>query len=202
MSKWTYISGVITVDTLGRSQAEARYILDTVLDHLPKVPGSEGDMQVYVKQKRDTNLSSSCDEFGQRSNLWNDDYFHTFEVQTEYLITVDAQLRDTIFEETFRNFQKWLCRLAKRMWVRDLIVKVSDCSKSVIIQDERSYDAMFEDFSCAACNKTGEPNWCEFLRYDTVKGNQFPMLLGYKYFNDPENDAEVERRMAREKENE
>ena len=51
MSSWTYINGVITVFPLGRTQAEKRYILDTVLDHLPKVTGSERDMNTYLIQK-------------------------------------------------------------------------------------------------------------------------------------------------------
>jgi len=199
MSNWTYITGVITVDTMGRSQAEARCILDTVLAHLPKVPGSEDDMEVYVNQKRGHNSSSSHDEFGQRSNLWNDEYFHTFGMQSEYLITIDAHLRDTVFEETFRNFQKWLCRFAKRIWIKDIIVKVSDDCKSAIIQDAEPYDAMLEPFSWDIDNKTGEPNWVEFLRYDTTKEGFYPMLLAYKYYNDPDNDAEVERRMAHRK---
>lgn len=69
MSNWTYVSGVVDVMPLGRSQAEKRYILDTVLAHLPKVTGSERDMNVYVIQKNGYNSSSSHDEFGQWSNL-------------------------------------------------------------------------------------------------------------------------------------
>lgn len=51
MSSWTYITGTITVSPIGRTQAEKRYILDTVLAHLPIVSGSERDMNVYVIQK-------------------------------------------------------------------------------------------------------------------------------------------------------
>ena len=43
MSWWTYINGTITVSPMGRTQAEKRYILETVLDHLPLVTGSERD---------------------------------------------------------------------------------------------------------------------------------------------------------------
>lgn len=62
MSWWSYIHGTIEVFPMGRTQAEKRYILDTVLDHLPRVTGSEGDMDVYVIQKNGYNSSSSCDE--------------------------------------------------------------------------------------------------------------------------------------------
>lgn len=40
-----------------------------------------------------------------------------------------------------------------------------------------------------------EPNWCEYLMWDRAKGSMFPMILGYKYFNDEKNDKEVERRI-------
>ena len=60
MSHWAYIRGTITVEPLGRTQPEKRYILDTVLDHLPRVSGSEEDMNVYAIQKKGYNGSCSC----------------------------------------------------------------------------------------------------------------------------------------------
>ena len=51
MSYWTYLTGTVTVRPMGRTQAEKRYILDTVLEHLPLVTGSERDMNVYIIQK-------------------------------------------------------------------------------------------------------------------------------------------------------
>ena len=71
MSLWTYIRGAITVSPMGRSQAEKRYILDTVLAHLPKITGSDRNMDVYVIQKNWYDEYDSCDEFGQYSNLGN-----------------------------------------------------------------------------------------------------------------------------------
>ena len=59
------------------------------------------------------------------------------------------------------------------------------------------FDGLFENPSW--CNDTGEPNWCEFMMYDRAKNSDYPMLLAYKYFNDKENDEEVERRMNYEK---
>ena len=46
MSSWTYINGTVTVCPMGRTQPEKRYILETVLNHLPRVTGSGGDMDV------------------------------------------------------------------------------------------------------------------------------------------------------------
>ena len=207
MSYWTYVSGIVDVMPLGRSQAEKRYILDTVLAHLPKVTGSERDMNVYVIQKNGYNSSSSHDEFGQWSNLGNGRYDHSFETQDHYLIVVDGSFRDRMFEETYREFMKWLCRLAKRVMVEDVLVEVKGYNKSTVIRNteiqrkkyswRKVFDEMFEDPSW--CNKDGEPNWCEFMMYDKAKNSDYPMLLGYKYFADEENDKEVERRMKYER---
>lgn len=48
MSSWIYINDTITVHPMGGTQPERRYILETVLNHLPRVTGSEGDMNVYM----------------------------------------------------------------------------------------------------------------------------------------------------------
>ena len=68
MSFWTYLHGTITVSPMGRTQAEKRYILETILNHLPNVTGSERDMQVYIVQKNEKNSSCSCEEFGYQTN--------------------------------------------------------------------------------------------------------------------------------------
>lgn len=169
MSYWTYVHGTVTVQPLGRTQAEKRYILDTVLSHLPKITGSEKDMNVYVIQKNGYNSSSSHDEFGQWSNLGNGKYEHSFETQDKYILVVDGSLRDRVFEETYREFMKWLCRLAKRVMVEDILVEVKGYDKSTVIRNteiqrkkyswRKVFDGMFEDPSW--CNKDGEPNWCE-----------------------------------------
>lgn len=44
MSRWTYVTGVIEVDTCARSDAEAMYLAQTVVSHLPCITGSERDM--------------------------------------------------------------------------------------------------------------------------------------------------------------
>lgn len=74
MSSWTYINGTITVRPMGRTQPEKRYILETVLNHLPRVTGSEGDMNVYIIQKNGYNSSCSRDEFGEITNNLTDWY--------------------------------------------------------------------------------------------------------------------------------
>jgi len=92
---------------------------------------------------------------------------------------------------------KWLCRLAKRIMVHEVLVSIKGYGISTIIQDKDygGFYEMFEDPSW--CNKTGmgEPNWCEYLMWDRAKKSDYPMELAYKYFNDKENDEEVERRI-------
>jgi len=201
MSSWTYINGSITVHPMGRTQAEKRYILETVLNHLPLVTGSERDMDVYIIQKNGTNSSSSCDEYGQTSNnLINSYGCHDkngwLDVQEEYILVVNGSLRDRHFDETFREFMKWLCRLSKRVWVKDVLVRINGYDKQYTINEfsyPSPYSTMQEEPSWSR-DSDGEPNWCEHLMWDRAKNSDFPMLLAYKYINDEENDAEVERR--------
>ena len=195
MSAWTYITGIITVSPMGRTQPEKRYILDTVLEHLPRVTGSEEDMHVHVIQKHGYNCSSSHNEFGERIP-WNDN-----NTQSDYFVVIEAALRDRYFEETLRELNKWLNRLAKRAGIDKLLVKVEGWGmqswqwKELIISNPEPYHQMMEWPSWCTDKSGGEPAWCEYLMRDSAKDSWYPMTLMYKYFNDPENDAEVERRM-------
>lgn len=201
MSWWSYIHGTIVVSPVGRTQAEKRYVLDTVLDHLPRVMGSERDMSVYVIQKNGYNSSSSCDEFGDVTNNLIDHYGQKsrkrgwLRMQDEYILVVDGSLRDRDFEETFRQFQKWLIRLAKRISVHSVLIKVWDFSKSTLIQDNDYgyYWGLFEYPSGSPGNRTGEPAWYEYLLWQPMNNDvSYPRILGYKYFEDAENDKQVE----------
>lgn len=213
LSSWTYITGTITVSPIGRTQAEKRYILDTVLAHLPIVSGSEKDMDVYVIQKNGYNGSSSCDEFGERTNNLVDWYGNRtrsrgmLRTQDEYILVVDAALRDREFDETYREFIKWLVRLGKRVMIDNVLVQISGYDKSTIIKDhcvqnekysyQNVFFNLFEDTSWI--RDDGEVNWCEYMLYPRAKNCFYPMMLAYKYFNDEENDKEVERRMKYER---
>lgn len=204
MSCWTYIRGTIEVSPMGRTQPELRYILETVLSHLPRVTGSEGDMSVHIVQRSGHNGSCNCDEFGMFTNNLVDKYGYKsehngwLETQDEFILVVDGALRDRVYEETFREFMTWLCRLAKRVSVNDVLVKI-DCPyyKSFVIQDDSKFGKMFELPSWA--NKKHEPTWCEYLMWEPSKGwrgdstHHLPMALEYKYYNNPENDEAFER---------
>lgn len=189
MSFWTYITGSITVSPGGRTQAEKRYILDTILAHLPKVTGSERNMDVHVVQRSGYSSWSSVNEFDEP--LSKEDRRE----QDNYILVIDAQLRDRVYYETFKEFNKWLNRLAKRLWIKDICVKLYDDypGQTHMYTDPEPYAGMQEDFSWA--NDTGEPAWSEYLFWDRMKDSFYPMKLAYKYMRDIENDAEVKRRI-------
>ena len=213
MSFWTYIKGVVEVSPLGRTQAEMEYILTTVLEHLPIVSGSERDMEVHIVKKNGHNSSSSHDEFIQATNNLKDRYGRRsrkrgwFKTQSEYILVVEGNLRDRMFEETFREFQKWLCRLAKRIIVTDVLVNIEgygiqkyDKKDTVIRKNHYNteyepYCNMFESPTWSYVNKDNEPNWCEYLMWDRAKHSDLPIMLEYKYYKNKENDREVERRL-------
>lgn len=213
MSYWTDIHGTIVVSLFGRTQAEKKYILDTVLDHLPVVSGSENNMEVYSIQKRGYNMGSSHNEFNEWMGDKNCDNLST-QMQEKYILVVDGALRDRMFEETYKAFQKWICRLAKRIQVENVMVEIAGYEKKALVRNDNDvYGNMFEWYSWCdngehkdwrlndklekyhPDTEFKEPNWTEYLMYNTAKRSVYPMLLKYKYFNDPENDAEVERRM-------
>ena len=168
MSYWTYINGVITVSPMGRTQAEKRYVLETVLDHLPIVTGSERNMDVYIVQKNGGSSISSCDEFGLRTNNLTDRYGYKtsdgwLRCQDEYLLVVNGSLRDSEFERTVKEFNKFLCRLSKRVMIEDILVRVKGYGKEALFKNIEPYEEMFETPSWIDENSH---NWCEYLMWE------------------------------------
>lgn len=194
MSWWTFVKGVVEVEVPGRTQAEIRYVLESVLDHLPRVTGSEGDMNVYVSQRAGHNCSSSCDEFGLITNNLKDyEGFKTrnhgwLETQSRYMLTVDGALRDREFEETKREFMKWICRLAKRLNIFSVVVKINDdYSQSMVISRVAPFDQMFEW-------RDDEKRWTSYLLWERDPQSYWPLKLANKYFDDQYIDEELKRR--------
>lgn len=202
MSYWTHIMGTIKVSPPGRTQAEKRYILDTVLSHLPNVTGSERDMYVTVMESHGCESSSSHDEFQMSTDNLVDHYGQRnrkrgwLRCHEDYLLIVEGHLRDREFEETYKEFIKWLCRLSKRMDVKEVLVKIDGYNRSEIIDNslltrpkhsyKTKFGQMFEDPSW--CNKTGEPAWWEYLMWDRYKDTSIPLEHVVKYYYDPEAD--------------
>lgn len=190
MSSWTYVDGVIEVRPMGRTQPEERYVLDTVLSHLPRVSGSERDMGVHVIQKYGHDYWSSTDEFGTGLPL-----NQIFKIQEHYILALEGSMRDTKFHETVRNLNKWLNRLAKRVLVTGILVRVRDqYERSLVIQNEEPYGQMFEEPSWSSLNKAGDPAWYEYLLWESDPCSGFPLSLVRKYCADEELDAEYARR--------
>ena len=204
MSLWTHINGIITVHPYGRTQHEMTYVLNTILDHLPIVTGSEKDMNVTVISKKGCNCSGNTDEFDQQTNNLFDDRGDrsrkrgSLYLQDEYLIIVESDFRDRLFEQTYREFMRWLFRLAKRCIVWDTFVRISnDCDKNVILNfgtNSFLFD-MYEYPSTSFGNKTGEPSWTEYLYWKPVARNiNIPIEHIYKYYNEDLVSTEIERR--------
>lgn len=123
MSFWTNTHGIISVSVPGRSDAECRYIIETVLNHLPRVSGSEADLDFYYIRENGYDSSSNVDEFDEFSNLLDVHVWPKMmergmhHVQHSYIIAFNGSLRDRFFDETFREVIKWFTRLAKRVQV-------------------------------------------------------------------------------------
>lgn len=194
MSWWTHIRGTIEVSPMGRTQPECDYILNTILEHLPVVTGSEKDMTVHVTRREGHNCSSSHDEFGRiTNNLKRSSYFGMYEMQDEYLLTIEADLRDRMFEETKKEFLNWLVRLAKRIWVRDVLVRIWGYGdEQMLINLPNGLPEIQEKPSWA--NKEKEPCWAEYLMWEREPKSEWPLKLIRKYIIDPEIDEEIERR--------
>ena len=167
MSYWTKVNGNIVVEPMGDTQAEIRYVLDSVLEHLPIVSGSEGCMDVYIIQKNGHNRSSSHDEYGYATNNLTDSYGHKsrrygwLRAQTQYILVVNGRLRDRKFDQTLKEFNKWLCRLAKRVRVEDVLVEIEGYDEKILIKNENNaYRNMYEKPSW---HDDKSENWCERL---------------------------------------
>lgn len=152
MSMWTYVRGLIELDVPGRTQAEKNYILQTVIDHLPKVTGSEGNMDIHTVRAYGHNMWSNCDEF---DNLaWD------FKTQSRYFLVLDGNLRDRWYEDTFKELNKFLNRLAKRLIIDSAYVRLNDIginyNSYTFTNKNNCYGKMFEN----------EDPWYNYLMWE------------------------------------
>ena len=139
MSMWTYVRGLIEIGAPGRTQAENDYILQTVIDHLPKVTGSEYGMNVYTIRANGHNSWSNHDELNHLN--WG------FKTQSKYFLVLDGSLRDRHYEDTLKELNKFLNRLAKRLPVHSMHVQVYTYDRSHIntfTNENDYYGNMFE----------------------------------------------------------
>lgn len=138
MSMWTYIRGLIELDVPGRTQAEKNYILQTVIDHLPKVTDSEKSMNLYTIQTAGHDSWQNFDEFYNR--------VEDFRTQSRYFLVLDGNLRDRYYEDTFKELNKFLNRLGKRLMVDSVYVRLYNYERSHIFTNKNDcYSKMFEN---------------------------------------------------------
>ena len=149
MSSWTYVQGLIELDVPGRTQAEKDYILQTVIDHLPKVTGSERNMEIHTVRAYGHDMWSNRDEL---DNLALD-----FKTQSRYFLVLDGNLRDRYYEDTFKELNKFLNRLAKRLIVDSAYVHLSDYYRSCTFTNKNDcYSRMFDN----------ENPWYDYLMWE------------------------------------
>ena len=138
MSSWTYVQGLIELDVPGRTQAEKNYILQTVIDHLPKVTGSEKSMNIYTIQTAGYDSWQNFDEFYNR--------VEDFRTQSRYFLVLDGNLRDRYYEDTFKELNKFLNRLGKRLMVDSVYVRLYNYEHPHIFTNKNDcYGKMFEN---------------------------------------------------------
>lgn len=196
MSWWTHIRGTIEVSVPGRTQAEIDYILQTVLDHLPRVTGSEGDMEIHTVRHNGHNSSCSCDEYEMNTNNLYDRYGKSkdgwLRTQSRYSIVVVGDLRDRMFNETYKEFIKWLCRLSKRIHVYSVLVNIKGDDRKHITIDESDYANPFgEMYELPSWGKDyNEPAWWEHLMWKRWGDTPLPLEHVVKYYNVEEADNE------------
>ena len=85
--------------------------------------------------------------------------------------------------------------MSKRLLVQNVLVEVNEgyTNKTYLFRNDNDvFSDMFEQPSWL---EGGEPNWCEFMMWDSAKNSSYPMMLAYKYYIDTDNDEEVERRI-------
>lgn len=173
MSWWTHINGLILVKPAGRTQPEKRYVLETVLAHLPKVTGSEEDMKIHIVQKEGYSGSANFNEFFETV------YREDFKTQDCYYLILEGQFRDRMYEQTFRELNKFLNRLAKRVYVDDILIRLTGWDKEIVISNSDPYQDMYE---YSADSNKDEPAWWEYLLWDRdPSGGSYPEKLTHKY---------------------
>lgn len=203
MSNWTYVSGTIKVDVMGRTQEEAEYILKTVIRHLPIVTGSETDMEIYINKSKYYESASSHNEFGIYCGVEN----HTkdkgwYKMNNSYILTLEGNLRDRDFEETYKEVIRFLCRLGKRVRVQDVLIRIADTYKNkrkVIDEFELDNNPYYNMWESPSWHNEESMNWCEYLMWEQGINTNMPMKLEYKYYKNEENDKEVKKRLHRKK---
>lgn len=116
MSQWTHVTGTIRVDVHKDIEKERfQKWLDSRIALLPKITGSERDVDMWVKPKSGYNHST-----------WEDNEHKTY--QTMAVITIDGDLRDRNQEQVLKEVDAVFDCITKNLdWYIDMYsIKLDD----------------------------------------------------------------------------
>ena len=107
--------------------------------------------------------------------------------QSRYFLLLEGNLRDRFFDQTLKEFMKFLCRLSKRIHIEDIMVKLYSYDQSILLTDYKQFDNMYEWPSW--CDESdGEPAWWEYLMWDRFEDWPLPIQHVVKYYECKEAD--------------
>lgn len=179
----------------GRTQHEIEYVLKTVLDHLPRVSGSEGDMKTHLIKSYGHDTYSSHDEFFRRTDKavtrhGDRSLQHgMYPMQYTYFIFLEGNLRDRLIPETAKELVHWLFRLAKRVHITEVDITVAGYGRSPFRFNNA--DILYEAFEDVTWDPEHPGNWIEYLlwrRANPDDGDYYPEVLR-NYYRQKERDG-------------
>ena len=103
MSQWTYIIGRIVVSPLGYSHEQKLNTLKNIISTLPSVTGSEGNMQIAFD-----------------------------EIDDGYLLRFKGDLRDRQFEQTKKEYEKFIHKLKQKVEIERIYVEIAGQNQKFI----------------------------------------------------------------------
>ena len=106
MSQWTYIIGRIVVSPLGCSHEQKLNTLKNIISTLPSITGSEGNMQVAFDQ-----------------------------IDDKYLLRIKGNLRDRQFEQTKKEYEKFIHKLKKKVDIERIYVEIAGQNQKFIDEE-------------------------------------------------------------------
>lgn len=135
MSFWTQICGAIDVE----AGIDCIENLEKFISNLPKIKGSEGEVEFYVNKLKGYNYSTSadCNRCKYRETLKYHDKSMSCEspedfkcpkgeYQTRCIVSIVASLRDRMVSQVNDDLLEILNMFNKEFYVRTLIVTIND----------------------------------------------------------------------------
>lgn len=119
MDKLTIVSGNVEVDTYANTDAEAMYIVRSVVDHLPVIDSFDYLPQINIQFLESDEIICSHDEFHHRSNLCKYNNTGTtrgsFVNHSRMIITLYGYITGRPYQDVLKDTTRWLRRLSTRL---------------------------------------------------------------------------------------